>query len=83
MVKIEKCPKCNEVSPALTLRPTSFCLAEEKISDTREYVLVCLECGEVIETIVIDNTVVALRRLNEELNILYGPKQIEPAWIFL
>lgn len=85
MEKIEKCPKCNKVSPALTLQPTRvFCIAQEQehIPDTREYKLICLKCNEVIETISIDNTIAALHKLNEELDSLYGPSHLYQAWPF-
>ena len=73
MEKVERCPKCGEDSPALTLRCSdAFLQVEHEVPETREYELVCLHCGEIIQTISIDNTIKAMVKSRREMDKLYG-----------
>jgi hypothetical protein len=81
MNKIEKCPKCGKASPSLTLRLTRNFLvtaARGEILNTREYELICLECGEAIEIVSIDNTIQAAMDLHARMDNLYGSSYILP-----
>ena len=73
MKKYELCPKCMEV-PALTLRLVN------SVPDQRVYELVCLNCGTVLETQVIDNTIIAVKELRDEMDKLYGKPTVYPTW---
>lgn len=74
------CPRCGEVQPPLTLRledPGKY-QDETSIPDNRVYGLICLACGETINTFTIDNTITALKALRDEMDALYGQSRIIP-----
>jgi transcriptional regulator NrdR family protein len=76
MKKIEKCPKCGEVEPALTL--SNETPDSDSIPENRVYGIVCLACGKRIETITVDNTLKAVKALRDEMDELYGKATVIP-----
>ena len=78
MKRIDKCPKCGGINPALHLilqNPEDY-IGDEPL--TRTYALVCLNCGQAIEEHVIDNTRKALADLRNQMDETYGKSEILP-----
>lgn len=83
MKKYSICPSCQIVSPPLTLKlldPDKY-IDENSIPETRGYELICLACSSALEKFEIDNTMIALKRLRDEMDKLYGKSITLPIWL--
>ncbi len=77
--KIKNCTKCDLANPPFTIALTrEFEIHEAEMPDKREYALICLNCHRAIEHISIDNTLVAIKKMRDELDDMYGVSYLVP-----
>lgn len=92
MKKIDKCPNCGVDSPVLTLRLQNPELYEtrskvpdnrtyeefygSKVPAIRTYDIVCINCDEGVESSTVDNSLWGIKKLRDEMDILYGESRI-------
>lgn len=80
MERIEICPNCQEESPPLGLMredilERTYDPYQIPVPESINLVVICHNCGTTLQTLVIENTLQAIKDMRDEMDKCYGPSK--------